>query len=73
MFVRRGKAARHEKRAKPTVWKDRWGFRNGQQSVIASAQFRLTSDVECPLQGNSLAVRANGSSMMTRALEQNLV
>ena len=51
-----GRLAGNEKRAESTIRKYGRRFGIGQQRVIASAQFGLTDDVECPLQGHSLAV-----------------
>src|SRR5664280_3696664 len=51
-----GRLTSHEKRAEPTIRKYGRSFWIGQQRVIASAQFGLTNDVECPLQCHSLSV-----------------
>jgi hypothetical protein len=48
--------AGHEKRSESTIGKYGWCFGIGEQHVITSAQFRLTKDVECPLQRHSLTV-----------------
>ena len=52
-----GGLAGHQKRAKSTIRKYGRSFGIGQQGVIASAQFRLTNDVEGSLQLHSLAAR----------------
>src|SRR5271157_4361372 len=52
-----GRLAGHKKRTKSTIGKYGGGFGVREQHVIASAQFRLTNNVECPLHGDSLAVR----------------
>src|SRR5271157_4883328 len=51
-----GGLAGNEKRAKSSIRKHGRGFGISQHRVIASAQFRLTNDVEGPLQRHSFSV-----------------
>jgi hypothetical protein len=46
--------SRNQKRSKPTIGKYRRGFGVSEQCVIASAQVRLTNDVEGSFQGHAL-------------------
>ena len=51
-----GRLAGNKKRAEPTIRKHGRDIGIGQQRVIASAQFRVANNVECPLQRHSLSV-----------------
>ena len=51
-----GRFAGNDKRTESTIRKYGRCFGISQHGVIASAQFRLTNDVECPLQSHSLSV-----------------